>query len=316
MKKNKMKSIQLLFLLISIHLMGQKTIENTEKQTDNKSYIPYFLKCYEADSLYFAKNYEKSFQILDSLFQEYEPKNSFTIYEYETYVKSSCQIGNFEHINEKISKMIGDFGYEKEFFLADSTDVLFKGFQKANINENDYGLLRFNYLSKIDREMRKEVYSMDYYVRYYMKTSGEENWITQKRKEVIENNKNTLMQWFDSGIYPNSSIMGNYNVDEYYTQGLFEIIIQFEDTFFNEYIEPKLKYFLEIGECTPVEYANIIDYKESENKKTIYKTLIEFLNNDEDNSKINLERKKIGLPSVEYSIWKMALWKEQMENQK
>lgn len=313
-----MKTIPFVLFLLNIQLIGQNNIQLTEKQTNIKSYIPYFLKCYEADSLYFAKNYEKSYQILDSLFREYEPKNSFMIYEFETYVKSGCQIGNYDKINDKISKMIGDFGYEREYFLSDSSDVLYKGFLNANIVENTYGLLRFNYLSKIDREMRKEMYSMDYYARHYGRNFSLDETEDKDKLDIIENYKDLLLNWFDIGIYPNENAIGNYNVDEYKIHGLFEIINQFDSYTFFKTVEPKLKYFLEKGECTPYEYAHFLDVREFlMNKTSKYMTISMNINFQENEgySKVNLERKNIGLPSVEYSLWKMNLWEDGIEKQ-
>ena len=58
--------------------------------------------------------------------------------------------------------------------------------------------------------------------------------------------------------------------------------------------------FVKKGECSPNVYARIIDAKSPE---SIYGEIM-ILKENIDYSKYNVERRKIGLPSVEYLRWK------------
>lgn len=80
--------IKHLFLLITVLIFTFSCKSTYTKIGDkNANYIPYYLKVYEADSLYIVENYEKSFKILDSLFKKYEPVNTYIYYEVINYMK-------------------------------------------------------------------------------------------------------------------------------------------------------------------------------------------------------------------------------------
>ena len=60
-----MKKTIFLLYVVSITISCKS---NFSKIGDVKSnYIPYYLKVYKADSLYLTKNYQQSYEILDSL---------------------------------------------------------------------------------------------------------------------------------------------------------------------------------------------------------------------------------------------------------
>ena len=63
---------------------------------ENANYIPYYLKVYEADSLFIVGDYERSYEILDSLFKKYEPINIDGYEEYLIYIASSIELNNIK----------------------------------------------------------------------------------------------------------------------------------------------------------------------------------------------------------------------------
>ena len=78
------KTIVLLTLILLLLSCKSKF---TSIGDENANYIPYYLKVYEADSLYLTKNYEQSYKILDRLFKNYEPINIETFNEYLNYIR-------------------------------------------------------------------------------------------------------------------------------------------------------------------------------------------------------------------------------------
>ena len=62
-----------MFFLISISFISCKSYQKIGGE--NSNYIPYYLKVYEADSLFLVKNYSLAYDKFDSLFKYYEPIN-------------------------------------------------------------------------------------------------------------------------------------------------------------------------------------------------------------------------------------------------
>lgn len=67
------------------------------------NYIPYYLKVYEAKELYDSKEYEKNYNLLDSLFRYYQPIETPTIYEMDIYCELSKKLKKY---NNEILKSI------------------------------------------------------------------------------------------------------------------------------------------------------------------------------------------------------------------
>ena len=75
-----------MFFLISISFISCKSYQKIGGE--NSNYIPYYLKVYEADSLFLVKNYSSAYEKYDSLFKYYEPINMPLYFEFENYIKS------------------------------------------------------------------------------------------------------------------------------------------------------------------------------------------------------------------------------------
>ena len=92
----------------------------TSVGSKNANYIPYYLKVYEADSLYLVGNYERSYHILDSLFDKFEPLNMTLYFEYESYVKTSVILNKNVNSKSQICSLIEKFGYSYQDIKTDS----------------------------------------------------------------------------------------------------------------------------------------------------------------------------------------------------
>lgn len=301
-----MKTVFLTIISIVVALScSTQKVSNTSKEVN---YIPYYLKVYEADSLYIVGNYQRSYEILDSLFKKYEPINFMGYNEYAIYVQSSYLINQKKGIAKKVEKLIAAYGYTKEWFTYDSTSVLSKVYQTANISEENYQILRQRYLSSIDLELREQVVNMiendQYYRRFYDKED-----IEIKRNETDSIIEQILIKWFDKGIYPNMKKIGNGSVDEKRSLDIVVLLLHTKKDIRSSYFTPKIYEFVKKGECSPQTYAVIVDqlnyYQYKENDAMLYG---EFNLRNIDSTqyyKFNPKRNEIGLPTLEYTKWRI-----------
>jgi len=307
----------------------QTSIEVSAKKEIN--YIPYYLNVYEADSLFYAKNFEKTFNLLDELFTEFEPINVIGYDEYLLYTKVSILLGKKMNYKNVYSNLILNFGYTSEYLKKDS--LLNIGLLKSQIDSNEYKILRKTYLSKIDFELRDEIIEM---VKFDQKF----------RKETIENkglidsldgielakidliNKDKLFKILNKE-FPNRNKIGKsdaYGKSEYESTKIFSIINHLahnDDSY--KYLSERLHYFIELGECNPYnlaalndsKYTQFIDYKDiyiGDSLNMKYKNIISNLYfyrrfdvlsklNSKLKEKTNKNRMIIGLPSVEQELF-------------
>ena len=153
------KQFNFLVILILILVLGCATAIQTPKEvfkTSNEevNYIPYYLKVYEADSLYIIGNYQRSFEILDSLFQKYEPLNQDIWYEMETYVNAAYKTNQIEKIKPILSNLIKNWGFN---YYNLNEDI-----KKLNlISEIEINELETKYHSKINWNLRDSIIQMN-----------------------------------------------------------------------------------------------------------------------------------------------------------
>lgn len=100
-----LKYIVLIFTIILISCSSNKKLNAISNKAYQKdvNYIPYYLKVYEAKELYESKEYEKSYNLLDSLFRYYQPIETPTVYEMDIYCELSKKLKKY---NNEILKSI------------------------------------------------------------------------------------------------------------------------------------------------------------------------------------------------------------------
>jgi len=294
------KSVLIIF--IGLMLFNCSFKKDELKSNEKINYIPYYLKVYEADSLFLIKKHKNSYQILDSIFEKYKPLNQTTIFEYETYVKLSFLFDKKKSsMNAKFEKLISEFGYDKSYFKED--DVLNNLYIK--LNDKLYDSLRKSYLSSINLSLRDSVFDMKTLDQKYRYNVDDNKNVFEKRKNVDSINAEKLRSIFNRNIYPNESVIGNYSVDYRFTPTILTILLHTNDSIRKEYFLPKLNKFVREGKCSPLVYGLLLDqisnYNNENQKYGTYNTnQIEL----EKYNSLNRNRKNIGLPSIEYVVWK------------
>ena len=123
------------------------------------NYIPYFSKMYEADSLYLVENYQRSYEILDSLFKKYEPVNSED--EYFTYVASKIMLDKKpKEIKKDFTYLIENFG-NQDGHIERSNEKIKKLIVKIDTFGIDTKKATEKYKKSIDIPLRNLVISMN-----------------------------------------------------------------------------------------------------------------------------------------------------------
>ena len=305
------KNIILLFVVFVVFascktksFQESKTVSFEQKKEVN--YIPYYLKVYEADSLYLINNFDKAYKILDSLFKIYEPRNSDNFAEYSVYLNSAVKCRHIECIREKAIFGLKNFGNIQS--LHKEGYAMYKELKKvASISNQDEQELKDKYYNSLNKELRykiQEIYLRDQEVR--------RDFEDDKKRDSIDNiNLIELVKIFEETGFPEKKIIGSNNAydmpDKWFVK--LEILFMHQSSITREKYIPVFFNALKRGLCEPEVYASIYDKNEIENgRKQKYGTFSysggAFDTIMEQNS-LKIIRKNIGLPSINYYKWRV-----------
>lgn len=268
----------------------------------NANYIPYYLKVYEADSLYLVGDYEQSYQILDSLFKRFEPLSFEGYSEYFTYVGSSVGSNNFKNIRHKVKQSIVKYGATLSNFQQDS--LMNIALKKSGYKIDDLESFVAMHERKLNLKLRDTIEMM---VKDDQLVRGKNYSNDTKLKEIDEKNMNLIRFIFSNYDYPSNKKIG-YSLYNDKDIDLGAVLMHTSVEFKKEYLLNKLLNYVVKGECLPSIYAVVYDrlllqesnftgaqlYGEIKSKKMV---LI-------DESKNDSIRRSIGLPSLNYDLWR------------
>jgi len=296
------------FFLIMLVISCKSYYTNIGDKKAN--YIPYYLKVYEADSLYLTNNFQRSYEILDSLFKKYEPIDMENYNEYSTYIITSALTGHTDSIDIKFKKIVSDFGgigishpdRESIFTKVDSV------FNINGITKEKFIAYKEEYTKKINLELRKRIKKMlieDQSVRTNYDQKGMDFFQEKHRIEIED-----IISKYG---YPNYKVIGTMGFyqnesDESFGPISFKTIFLHQSEQMKAKYLPMLFYNLKNGKCLPEEYASIYDKKMWGETAKMNKPMQLYGSFSDvvlaDSLKINSLRKSIGLPSLEYEKWR------------
>lgn len=298
-----MKKIGLiLFVLLILVFSCKSNRQVIEKNVVEKevNYIPYYLKVYEADSLYITNNYQKSYKILDSLFKIYKPIDVRNINEVLTFYKLKIILRK-RIKKQEISKLISEYGYSEEIFLNDS---LFKIY---NIQSDKYLLkiypsMRKKYNNMIDLSLRNQIKEMKINDQFYRKKNYKDNLESQTKIDL--KNQSRIIEIFNDFGFPNEKLIGNFTIDKI-NADISVILLHTKDSIRKAYFMPKILEYIKKGEASPELYANLHD------QLLLYNGDSQYYGSYENEIKISIKevnnrRKKIGLPNYGYLKWRLS----------
>ena|GEM_PF-745213 len=280
---------------------GSKQItvaKNTEIEKE-VNYIPYYLKTYEAKDLFEQGNYEKSFEILDSLFKKYEPLNQFMVLEYNIYLKSAYLSSNYQIFPEAVAKGIEDYGLSD--FLFENDTLLGLVFQYSKIDSNQYNDYWNKYVSKLNLTLRDTIIEMKARDQY----NGRKDYDKPEGKRILDSidsiNENLLIYIFEKYGYPDESLVGNMEFsmkrdESPFSTQISHVLLHTRDSIRQAYFLPKIWEFVKKGKASPISYAKMVDQVEMDHKRP---PMYGKVRNEvtKDNRKDSL-RKSIGLPPI------------------
>jgi hypothetical protein len=292
----------LVLILIPLILFSCKS--NYTKIGDKKAnYIPYYLKVYEADSLNIVGDYQRSYKILDSLFERYEPINMPLYFEYENYIKLSYQLN--KKSKKSIIKLAKYYNYNLDDIKQDS--ILSHALNKSKIREKRIINMYNQFEKKIDTVYRHLIHNMnlnDQKVRNEVYI----NWNNVKKVD-LENDSILKLKLKTIG-FPTIRKVGNYKKISTETnskdvsQDVILIHLSVDNDLFKSY-EKLFFDYLKKGYLSPKIYANMIDKNYYKNNNTSYYYFM-FSNLQAEKmdllikNKINSKRKLAGLPCLDY----------------
>lgn len=295
----KIYKIVLFFLMVIFSLFSCKTkevVSNTVKKEVN--YIPYYLKVYEADSLFITKNYIKSYEILDSLFRKYEPINMpnynevYNYYKLKIILKKKIDKNNF-------SELISKYNLNNEILEKDSLFNIYYKKKKKFIDKN-YGVLKQKYISSLNLNLRNEIKDMRIQDQLYRNKDYQTNIDKQNKIDSINSNKTKKI--FENYGYPNQSVIGDFMIDKTFADIEIVLLHTKDDERINYYL-PKVLEFIKKGKAFPKTYAVMQDQFNLYNGQEQYYGSYENKTGITVNE-LNKRRKTIGLPSYGYEKWR------------
>jgi hypothetical protein len=296
-----------LFFILCIALLCCKS--NFTKIGDKKAnYIPYYLKVYEADSLFLTKNYSQTYEKLDSLFNKYEPINMVLYFEYENYIKSGLLSKKKKSFRKEYKNLFLKFGHKYSDVLSDS--ILKKGLVNTFVSERKAEKWHHVYISNLDTVFRNKINSMNFEDQK-VRNAKPLNWKMIERIDLV--NDSVLRNYIQKNGYPNFKNIGTFRklhvTEKSKSIGLDVLINHFtsyeNSANFYGLVLPK---FVKNGTCPPKDYGDFMDRYYNKFKNTSYFYFItddfNFKWNKDLVKEINSRRRKNGLPSIEYhELW-------------
>lgn len=309
LKKNEMRRTIIVFVALcfiascrSKKATPENYIVKVEKETN---YIPYFLKVYEADSLYLVKDYQKSYVILESLFKKFKPLNTEQYKEYETYVACAYAINAKLKFKDTILKSIENYGSNSRYFKYDS--VMNLAFKNSGITDGEILNATQTYRKKLNFTLRdsiQKMVEMDQVVR--------KDVIDFDKMRVVDSiNQIKLENILNKYGFPHEKLIGEFYLDSVFTD-LGTIFLHTNKDFRSNILLPKILNAVKNGFTYPENYSQSYDrmlentqgiqlygsYTLTKNLKDI--VLIDAL-------KIDSIRSSIGLPSRTYKRWRFKI---------
>lgn len=268
---------------------------------ENANYIPYYLKVYEADSLYLVGNYKRSYEILDKLFKKYEPININGFYECGTYLLSCYKTNNNKKVKKNIKKFYENYGEVFYPSLKDSSfwdKMLIENILPFEVR----ALYTKNYIKNKNLQLRDTIIKLMKEDQFYILNSDNRN----KIDSISEIHFRKINEIFLKYGYPSNKVIGYDGFFEKYAT-IQAILIHLSEK--NKIkILPTLYNFLKKGSCLPFEYSSVEDRLYLERDYAYKYGVEERFRNAEikflDEQNIDSLRKSIGLPNLQYLEWR------------
>lgn len=247
-----------------------------------KNYITYYNKVNEIDSTYrLANNPKLAIKEYRELFKEYDPKNQERIEEYANYILLS------DRYNE-------DFGGKKSLYKLITLIAPYNNEYKKYLPLfNKYGISNAEAEQKISewkQGLNKEL--VDSFRIALIRDQDGRPFDTAMVRKNIEKNAKFFMWTFKNHGFPSPQKIGGFPMPTFISH-----MIESKEHY--PYIKEKLYEYVKSGECSPRDYARMVDtYVGFHQKKTLYGfNMIEV----KDSVQTDRNRKTLGIASMKHS---------------
>lgn len=287
-----MKKIFFLIIIVTLYFYSCKS-NYTKVGDKNQNYVPYYLSVDKAKKAYDKGEHEKTFFLLDSLFNHYEPIQTLFINELDIYCELALKFKNKKKVKKIMYILVDEYGsnlsnYNNKFWPELKQ---FSGISDKKLKEK---FNKFN--SNINYNVRDSLTQMLFYDQKYR---IEKNIV--KTDSIDKENEKKLRFIFKKYGYPTQKLIGGHiEGNEYKLSTLSVLLKHISLSFFNE-IQPFLLDELKKGKCPPVIYGGMVDHKIVVDSDIIPFTYYATYRNvpPTDKKATNEARLKIGLPAIE-----------------
>lgn len=258
----------------------------------SKNYVPYFLTIEKAKKYYRKNEFDKSFHLLDSLFNIYEPVNTFSFDELELYCELAIKNSKTEKLNEYVEILVSDYGYD----LANNKDSLWILIKKASKFSDDDLTKKYNiFLSEINQNLRDsivQIFKEDQDVR---KTRN-----SAKIDSLDRINEFKTIAIIKKYGYPSIKLIGGHPKDELLSPATMSVLLKHISYENVKQIQPLLLEEIKNGKCPPFVYANMLDVRKIVAKEETEFEYFGTIKNvhPADTIATNIARENIGLPKI------------------
>jgi len=247
-----------------------------------KNYIIYYNKVNEIDSIYrFTNNPKLAIKEYRKLFKEYTPKNQDRIEEYATYItladKYNEDFGGKRSLYQLIT-LVAPYNHEYKKYLP-----LFK---KYGIDSTEVQQKITEWKQGLDKKLVDS-----FRIALIRDQQGRPDDTVLVRKNV-EKNAKFLIWTFKNDGFPTSKKIGWFPMPTFITHMV-------ESKKHYPYIREKLLEFVKSGDCSPRDYARMVDTDMgSHNNTTLYGFNMILV---KDSIQTDRNRKTLGIPSMKHS---------------
>jgi len=270
-------------------------ISCSDKEKSECNYITdYYPITAKAEIEFYLGNYEKAYDYYQKAFENCDVIRLGVQQDTDKFAKICAKLGKedlaIEYIKKAISKgsTIGTFQNNEIF------NNIFKS-KKGQELIAEYDNRRKEYINSLNMDLRNEIIKM---IDIDQGLVGN----PEERIKVFKKNDKRLVEIFDEIGYPNEQVVGNFGVD-FTSADPRILLLHTDDSIRINYFIPKIKEFIEKGQCPPITLGTMHDNLAIYNKQpqthgTYINSTGEYSNMISDVNRVNTNRAEAGLPSL------------------
>lgn len=265
-------------------------------QIKKQNHINYLNKVNDIDNIYRLKNDTlTAIEKYRKLFKKYPPHNSHLINEFQTYItlsdKRNENFGGKESLYKLIPLIAPNWKYNKY------DKYLISIFKKYDIDSIELE----NRITTWKKSLNKKLVD-SFSIAFFRNQEFRTPKYIEKLQTINDKKNSELFLWtFNNFGFPSVNTIGLWgNNDIFMPMGnILNHMAGLDNKNYN-YFKEKIYEYVKQGECTPEDYAEMIDKRAFiEGKECVYCNVSN--SNIKDSLQINKNRRDIGLPSLKHS---------------